>query len=116
MSLVRLSSLLNLAILGALLLVPASIKAQQRIAVLEFTGDGSIDETGLRYLADEVRNAAVRHLDRDGWIVMSRENMLELLEINSEDLAECVGECEVETGRLIGAHLLITGNVVRPGR
>lgn len=106
----------GLILTGVLLLAVApGVASAERVAVLEFSGDGSVEESGLVFLADEVRNAAVRYLDHDQWAVMSRENMLELLEINTEDLSECVGECEVETGRLIGAHLLITGNVVRPG-
>ena len=87
----------------------------QRIAVLEFAGDGSVEESLLGLLADRVRNAALRRLDTREWEVMTRENMLVLLEANTEDLAACLGECEVETGQLIGAHMVVSGSVVRAG-
>ena len=89
----------------------APVHAQpQRVAVLEFDGDGSIDVRGLQFLADQVREAALRQLGAQGWEVVTRENMLVLLETNTKDLAECVGECEVETGRLLGAHRVVAGS------
>jgi hypothetical protein len=47
--------------------------------------------------------------------VMTRENMLVLLESSGKKLAECEGECEVDTGRRLGADLVITGEVLRFG-
>ena len=107
--------LIHLLLFCALILAHTTAKAQQRIAVLEISGDGSIEETGLQFLADKIREAALTHLDSDEWEVMTQENMLVLLEANSDDLAACVGECEVETGRLLGAHLVVAGSQIQFG-
>ena len=93
--------------------VPSAAQTQ-RIAVLEFEGDGSIETSGLRFLADVVREAALQNLDED-WEVVTRDNMLVLLEANAEDLDQCEGECEVETGRLLGAHRVVAGSQVKFG-
>ena len=85
------------------------------VAVLEFTGDGSFDDQQRGYLADKVRGMALRQLESSGWEVVTRENMLVLIQSNADDLASCVGECEVETGRLIGARLVVAGSLVSFG-
>jgi len=38
-----------------------------------------------------------------------------LLKATGKDLAQCEGECEVETGRKIGADLVISGEMLRVG-
>jgi len=87
-----------------------------RAAVLEFTGDGAIDDEGLAYLADRARGAALDTLDPGVWTIISRENMTVLLDANASDLADCeLGECEVDVGRSIGADLVVAGRVVRFG-
>ena len=105
-----------LAVSAALaLLVPGRALAQQRVAVLEFAGDGSIEDNGLAFLADMVRESALKYLGSAGYEVMTRENMLVLMEMNTDDLGACEGECEVETGRMIGAHLVVAGSQVKFG-
>ena len=104
--------LVSLAILASSLPTPA---LADRVAVLEFAGDGSIDDQGMLFLADRVREAALHHLGPQGWEVMDRGNMLVLMEANAEDLAICEGECEVETGRLLGADRVVAGRVVTFG-
>jgi len=87
-----------------------------RLAVLEFAGtEGVVTTDELAYLSDRVRGAALKTIDGEQWEVITRENMVVLLEMNTDDLATCVGECEVETGRLIGAHRVISGSLVRLG-
>ena len=103
-----------LACLTGVLAVTLTARAE-RLAVLEFSGDGRVDEAVLGLLADRVRTAAVRDLDADEWEIITRENMLELLDANAEDLAACIGQCEVETGQLIGADRIIAGSVVLAG-
>jgi len=98
-----------------LLVMPCAASAQKRIAVLEIRGDGSIETAGLRFLADKVREAALVHMGTENWEVMTQENMLVLLEANAADLAACEGECEVQTGRLLGAHVVVAGSQVRFG-
>ena len=101
---------------GALLLTPGSARAQQRVAVLEFTGDPDVaSDAELAYLADKTRGAALKTLDPAEWQVMTRENMLVMLESNTEDLAACLGECEVETGRSIGAQQVVAGSLLKLG-
>ena len=98
-----------------LLATPPTTARADRIAVLEFKGDAALDEAGLAYLADEVRESALKLLGDRGWEVITRENMLVLLESNAGTLDECMGECEVETGRLIGADLVVAGEQVKLG-
>lgn len=101
----------------SLALIPTNqAGAANRIAVLEFAGDMSVvRDAELEYLADKTRGAALKTLDPVNWDVMTRESLLVMLETNAEDLAACLGECEVETGRLVGADLVVTGSVVRLG-
>ncbi len=63
------------------------------------------------YLTDVIRAVALK---APGVSVMTRENMLVLLG-GSKSLAECEGECEVETGRRLGADLVVSGEVLRYG-
>jgi hypothetical protein len=59
------------------------------------------------YLSDLIRTA-VRH-EVPQLRVITRENMNVLLS-NEKSLDDCEGECEVETGRRIGADLVITAD------
>jgi len=65
------------------------------------------------YFGDLVRAAALRAAR--GLNVMTRENLVVLLKAAGKDLAQCEGECEVETGRKIGADLVISGEMLRVG-
>lgn len=47
--------------------------------------------------------------------LMTRENVLTLLEASGKKLEECEGECEVETGRRLGADVVVTGEILRFG-
>src|SRR5207248_653439 len=47
--------------------------------------------------------------------VMTRENLLVLLQASGKDLANCEGECEVDTGRRIGADAIVSGEVLKVG-
>jgi hypothetical protein len=47
--------------------------------------------------------------------VMTRENLLVLLQASGKDLADCEGECEVDTGRRIGADAVVSGDVLKFG-
>jgi hypothetical protein len=68
----------------------------------------------VRYFGDLVRSAAPKAAH--GLDVMTRENLLVLLKDSGRgDLADCEGECEVETGRRIGADEIVSGEVLRVG-
>ncbi len=53
-------------------------------------------------------------LPRGRFLVMTRENILALLPPDV-DLAACVGRCEIETGRNIGADYVVSGRIIRFG-
>src|SRR3954468_10282652 len=65
------------------------------------------------YVADRLR-AEVLSAGIDAKVI-SRENMLVLLQAQGKQLADCEGECEVETGRRIGADLVVSGDLLRVG-
>src|SRR6266481_486681 len=65
------------------------------------------------YLSDQVRSAVKESLPQAR--VITRENMLVLLQASGKKLEECEGEREVETGRRIGADLVVSGELLRFG-
>jgi hypothetical protein len=85
-----------------------------RIAVLEITG-GNLEVALLRLLSDALRAQALRVVKPRGMTVMTRESMLAIL----ADMGACTtpeeGTCEVETGRNIGADILVTGEITKVG-
>src|SRR5690349_8177744 len=81
------------------------------LVVLDFRN--KLDDVDGRYFADVVRAAAVRA--DPSLQVITRENLLVLLQSTGKDLADCEGECEVETGRRIGADLVISGDLLKVG-
>jgi len=103
---------IGLVCLAVTLVCPGRATGDQRLAVLEFTSDGSVTDSELSFIADRVRGEALRVLGSDHWKVMTRENMLVLLGANVDQLEACIGECEVETGRLLGAHRVVAGSAM----
>jgi hypothetical protein len=86
----------------------------QTVAVLEFRDKvPSEQRIDAGYLSDQVR-AAVKELLPSARVI-TRENMLVLLQASGKDLADCEGECEVDTGRRIGADLVVSGELLRFG-
>lgn len=84
------------------------------IAVLEFRDKVPKEERlDSAYLSDQVRTAVKEELPEAR--VITRENMLVLLQASGKDLAACEGECEVDTGRLIGADLVVSGELLKFG-
>ena len=81
---------------------------RERVAVLAFKDEASLEPFERALLADSVRGAALN----TPFDVMTRENMTALLPPNVT-LEDCVGECEVDVGRSIGAHYIITGHLGR---
>lgn len=84
-----------------------------KVAVLELVNVAQLSDFEARAMADMVRGAALS-LPTRRLFVLTRENILELLPPGT-DLSTCVGECEVETGRNVGAHLVVSGQVGRFG-
>jgi|GEM_PF-2223587 len=81
---------------------------KERIAVLDFRDEASLAPFERALLADSVRGAALS----TPFDVMTKENITALLPPDVA-LEDCVGECEVEVGRQIGAHYVVTGVVGR---
>ena len=103
-----------MTVLAALLLAAVASAAEKKVAVLELTNTAKITDAEANYLTDLVRDAAVRALSGRGFLVMTRENIYELLPPDMRDLTKCTeASCEVEAGRMIGADYLITGEVLR---
>lgn len=89
---------------------------QDRVAVLPLVNQTSnqVSQAEVGLLTEVVRNAAQR-LPSSQYLVMRNEPITVLLP-EGTSLEDCQGECELETGRLIGAHWLVTGSVVRFGK
>jgi len=85
-----------------------------KIAVLDFKSYAKdFKPEDVRYFTDLVRGATLRAAP--GLEVMTRENLLVLLQATGKSLDQCEGECEVDTGRRIGADAVISGDVLKVG-
>jgi len=114
----RLAFLLTLATvaLATTSAVFASPADKPRVAVLEFydsTG-GVLTAGETQYLADVLRGAARRTLPAEAYILMTRENIFDLLPPD-RTLRECAGACAVEIGRNLGARYVVTGEATAFG-
>ena len=85
-----------------------------KLAVLDFQNFAKdLSKEDVHYFADVVRGATLRAAPRMD--VMTRENLLVLLQASGKDASQCEGECEVDTGRRIGADAVISGEVLKVG-
>ena len=86
--------------------LPSTALATKRLAVLEFTGI-NVDNDFLFLISDTVRMGVLEELQNqdldDEILVMTRENMMDMLTQMGKTAADCRGECEVELARNIGA-------------
>ncbi|MCB9526880.1 MAG: tetratricopeptide repeat protein [Myxococcales bacterium] len=96
------------AALLALLALLLTGAAPPRLAVLELTDRAGLRPAEADYLTDLVRAIAGR---RPGLLVLTRENIVELLPPGA-DLAACEADCEVEIGRRLGADFVVSGEIV----
>jgi hypothetical protein len=93
---------------------PQSLRLHGKVAVLELKNHTrELSPENVQYLTDVVRQAALRAAT--GADVMTRENLLVLLEASGKKIEECEGECEVDTGRRIGADAVVSGELQRFG-
>src|SRR5207302_1117888 len=93
---------------------PGARAAAEVLAVLEFRDEVPADQRiNTAYLADQARATAKEMLPQ--LKVITRENMLVLLQASGKKLEECEGECEVDTGRRIGADLVVSGELIKFG-
>ena len=85
-----------------------------KLAVLDFKSFTDVlKPEDVRYFTDVVRGATLK--TAPGLQVMTRENLLVLLQATGKDASQCEGECEVETGRRIGADVVISGEILKVG-
>jgi hypothetical protein len=113
---------LSLAVfLAATLSATGSGAEARRVAVLDFNArwaagcakaQGAADEERcdmLKLLADQSRAGALAVLRPPDYVVMTRENTAQILKDMGGVCSE--GECEVETARLLGAKVVVSGDV-----
>ena len=92
------------------LLPVSALAASPLVAVLEFRGDLA---PGVRAkLSDDVRAASLDALRGRDYRLMTRESMAVMLADMGLDAGCAEGECEVETGRNIGADYVVSGGVL----
>lgn len=101
------------ALMVAILLASSSAFASERplIAVLDF--DGSQAKLSNAEVVELTEIARKEALDQIGshYRIITRENLVDLLKSHGKTLEKCQGECETETGRLIGADVVVSGAV-----
>jgi len=85
-----------------------------KLAVLDlknFTKD--LTRQNAQYFTDVIRQASLKM--EPGIDIMTRENLMVLLQSTGKKLEECEGECEVDTGRRIGADTIVSGDIQKVG-
>jgi formylglycine-generating enzyme len=83
------------------------------LAVLEFTGSDNEDLVSI--LSDQARAGALDQLDPFIYSIITRENMMQILEDMGKDATCMEASCEVEMARNIGADFVISGTISQIG-
>jgi len=90
------------------------IIANGKLAVLDFKSYTDVlKPEDVRYFTDLVRGTMLKASPT--LQVMTRENLFVLLQATGRDAATCEGECEVDTGRRIGADSVVSGEILKVG-
>jgi len=96
------------------LLLATAAQAANTLAVLEIIPKSELDSvsiTEMRHLTDELRRQAVLALPREGYTVLTRDNIIALIPPDEEE-AECLAQsCAVDIGRAIGAEYISQGSI-----
>jgi hypothetical protein len=114
---------LSALVIAAALSAAQSASSARRVAVLDFSASWApacsagavVDDARreqcemLRILADQARGGALAVLRPPAFLVLTRENTAQILKDMGGTCTE--GECEVETARLIGASVVVSGEV-----
>lgn len=84
--------------------------AQTRVAVLDLRNEAGVDDSLVDYLSETNRTEAQRTFG-NGYLVMQQEAIQALLPPDM-DYATCTDtDCEVTFGRMVGADIIITGEI-----
>ncbi len=96
-----------------LLFIPIFVSAQntsQRIAVLNLLNQAQLKPQEIEYLTNLIRQSFAEKADQK-FLLMTQENITLLLPPDKK-MEDCLQECEVETGRVLGAKYIITGAIL----
>ena len=86
--------------------------AEERLAILKFrNNEKALSSSEISYIGEVFRDLGAKMGKRD-LLIMTKENILQLLP-PGKSLEQCIGECEVETGRKIGADYILSGEVTK---
>ncbi len=92
---------------------PTHAEPRPMLAVLDFVSAGAdVTETELSLLTDVSRAEARRTLG-SAYTIITQESIQQLLKAHGKTLEQCQGECETETGKLLGAELVVSGRVMK---
>ena len=97
-----------------LILAPQTVYAEvKRLTILEFQGVDVQDEGLFLSLSDGVRSGLVKVLDKDKYLIMTRESTLQILKDQGKDASCIAGSCEIEVARNVGADYVISGMLTK---
>jgi TolB-like protein len=99
---------LKIKVLIALLILCSHVVAADRIAILDFIGEG-VTNSQTKTFTDRVRNALVGYSQFD---VMEREKFEAIMEEQQMNLSGiCNEDCIVEVGQIAGVQYMVSGDV-----
>jgi len=95
--------------------VPGQAVESRRLAVLDFGNLSDLAAQDVEYLTDSIVRGEIRKiLPRHLYFVVTKENLEVLLADKGIKLVDvCDGSCEVDVGRKIQVHLIVTGKIRR---
>ncbi len=86
-----------------------SDKQAERMAVLQIQNQTKLSASDVSFLSTLLQEE-IQVLGRNKFVVMTQENILTLLP-PGQKLEDCMGTCEVDTGRLLGASYLVSAKL-----
>ncbi|MBT7790708.1 MAG: PEGA domain-containing protein [Calditrichaeota bacterium] len=99
---------MKIKVLIALLILCSHVVAADRIAILDFIGEG-VTNSQTKTFTDRVRNALVGYSQFD---VMEREKFEAIMEEQQMNLSGiCNEDCIVEVGQIAGVQYMVSGDV-----
>jgi cysteine-rich repeat protein len=107
---------LLLLILSSLFFINSALaQGRQMIAILNIDNFAGLGDPELNFIRERVQNAVIGL--PGNYMLMSQENMQMMLPPGT-DFNQCTEEasCEVDFGRMINAHYVVTGDVTQLGR